>query len=151
MVCGNGWNTAEFPFCPDQYTQPEDLPSSYASSRVVLNMGRTASAANNRCQLDASTPAARTFEAAMAGSCQLLFTDSLEVMDYFEVGEEILLFDDTEDFQAQFESLLADRERACAIGAAAQHRALRDHTYAARGAPCSDMPGWICRNRTWSI
>ena len=114
-------------------------------------MGRTASAANNRCQLDASTPGARTFEAAMAGSCQLLFTDSLEVMDYFEVGEEILLFDDTEDFRAQLESLLADRERACAIGTAAQRRAYAITRTPHGRAPCSDMPGWICRNRTWSI
>jgi spore maturation protein CgeB len=141
VVRGADWDAAEFPYCQNEYTQPEDLPALYASSRVVLNMGRNVSSVNNRCQLDASTPGSRTFEAAMAGSCQLLFTDSLEVMDHFEVGDEILLFDDAEDFRTQLEMVLADGERACSIGAAARRRAMRDHTYAARARTLLECVG----------
>ena len=77
----------------------------------------------------------------MAGSCQLLFADSLEVLDYFDVGREILLFDGPSDFSAQLDRLLADGELACSIGAAARRRALADHTYAARARRVLECTG----------
>ena len=139
--CGNGWNAERLSFCRNQYVAPADLPAAYAEARIVLNVGRSLSVANDRFQLDPSTPGPRTFEAAMAGGCQMIFADSLEVMDYFEVGKEILLFNDAEDFRAQLESLLADPDRACAIGAAARQRAVRDHTYAARARTLLECVG----------
>jgi spore maturation protein CgeB len=131
-ICGREWNAESLSFCRNQEVAPAELPAQYAAARVVLNMGRTFSPVNDRYQLDPSTPGVRTFEAAMAGSCQLLFADSLEVLDYFDVGREILLFNDAGDFHDQLASLLADGERAAAIGEAARRRALNDHTYAAR-------------------
>jgi spore maturation protein CgeB len=131
-ICGSGWNAERLPFCRNQDAEPADLLSAYAGARIVLNMGRNLSPANDRFQLDPSTPGVRTFEAAMAGSCQMIFADSLEVMDYFEVGKEILLFNNADDFRAQLQSLLADGDRACSLGAAARRRAMREHTYAAR-------------------
>ncbi len=131
-IFGSGWDLKAVPNARNAELEPNDISAAYASSRVVLNIGRAASTANARYQLDPSTPGARTFEAAMAGSCQLLFADSLEVLDYFELGSEILLFDSPADFRVQLERLLADGELAQSIGAAARRRALRDHTYAAR-------------------
>jgi len=131
-VFGTDWPVERLAFCRNERLDSAQLSLAYASSRVVLNMGRSVSLANNRYQLDASTPGPRTFEASMAGCCQLLFADSLEVLDYFDLGQEILLFNDTEDFRAQLAELLADGARTCGIGAAARRRALRDHTFAAR-------------------
>lgn len=140
-IFGSEWDTPAVPQARNVELAASDLPEAYASSRVVLNIGRGASAANARYLLDPSTPGARTFEAAMAGSCQLLFADSLEVLDYFELGSEILLFDGPADFRVQLERLLADGELAQSIGAAARRRALRDHTYAARARTLLEHAG----------
>jgi spore maturation protein CgeB len=130
-VCGSLWDTRATEFCRNEQIDGRDLLRHYATSRVVLNIGRDHDL-SNRHRLAASTPGPRTFEAAMAGACQLFFADSLEVLDYFEADREILLFDDVKSFRQQLESLIEDDARRSAIAAAAQARALRDHTYAAR-------------------
>ena len=141
-ICGPGWDAAKLPFCRDEEVDTAGLTEAYASARVVLNVGRQGSPANDRYQLDPSTPAARTFEAAMAGCCQLYFADSLEVLDYFDLGTEILLFDDADDFRGQLTAILSDGERQRSIGAAAQRRALAEHTYAHRRGPWWNASGW---------
>jgi spore maturation protein CgeB len=131
-IYGDGWDTHVLPFCRNERLSADQLSTHYASSRIILNLGRHLSLANERCQLSASTPGPRTFEAAMAGCCQLMFVDSLEIENYFDFGREILLFDDPSEFRRQVESLLNDLSRGEAIGAAARRRCLREHTYAAR-------------------
>jgi spore maturation protein CgeB len=140
-ICGTGWDEPKLSFCRDQRIDASDLPAAYAQARVVLAMSRTGSSANKRCLLDPSTPGASLFEAAMAGCCQLLFADSLEMLDYFDRGREILLFDGTSDFAAQLERLLSNGELASSIGSAARRRALADHTYAARARRVLECTG----------
>jgi len=112
----------------------EALPAYYASSRVTLNMGRRFNLANVKYQLDASTPGPRTFEAAMAGTVQCLFFEGAEILDYFEEGSEILLFDSPLELKQLVEELGDMPERRRAIAIAAQQRAGRDHTYRHRAA-----------------
>ena len=131
-VFGEGWDVAEMRFCKNERLPPEKLPEYYGSSAVVLNLGRDFHYANAKYLLAPSTPGPRTFEAAMAGACQFLFVDSLEVLDYFRADEEIVLFNDPAEFEARLAALLADNEARRQIGAAARARCLRDHTYAAR-------------------
>ncbi len=122
------------PFCRNERIPNERLADYYATSRVVLNLGRDFHLANRKYQLDSSTPGPRTFEAAMAGACQLMFAESLEILDYFRLDEEILLFDSPADFQQTLERLLAEPKHCRRIGAAAEERRLRDHTYAVRAS-----------------
>lgn len=125
-------------FCKNERLPPEKLPEYYGSSAVVLNLGRDFHYANAKYLLAPSTPGPRTFEAAMAGACQFLFVNSLEVLDYFRADEEIVLFNDPAEFEARLAALLADNEARRQIGAAARARCLRDHTYAAPGRSCNE-------------
>jgi spore maturation protein CgeB len=131
-VFGEGWDTDVLRFCKNDRLQPEQLPEYYASSAIVLNLGRDFYYANRKYQLAPSTPGPRTFEAAMAGACQFFFVDSLEILDYFNADKEIVLFNDPTEFEARLKELLNDVERRKQIGNAARTRCLREHTYTAR-------------------
>ena len=102
------------------------------NSRLTLNIGRDLDIANRRYALPASTPGPRTFEIALAGSAQLYFAASLEILDYFENGTEILLFDAIKDIEAAITMAYDDPARLYSIASKAQERALRDHTYESR-------------------
>lgn len=132
MICGDGWDTKKHRFCRNDRIDGKNIRNFYASSLAVLNMGREFNYANRSYDLVASTPGPRTFEAAMAGSCQLMITNSLEIMDSFEVGKEILLFDTPDEFADLMAMLRKNPTKRDEIALAARDRCLRDHTYANR-------------------
>jgi spore maturation protein CgeB len=140
-IYGDEWNTDDLLFCRNQRIPNEALKDYVASSRIVLNLGRDFHYANKKYDLVPSTPGPRTFEAAMAGACQMMFADSLEVMDYFELGSEIVLFDDPSDFEAKLIDLLGHPEKRFKMGTAARARCLKEHTYAARASKILDLTG----------
>ena len=131
-IFGSKWNIDELPFCRNQWIPNYQLQDFYASSRIVLNLGRDLNFTNSKYQLAPSTPGPRTFEAAMAGACQMIFADSLEVMDYFTVDTEIVLFNNPSEFEFVLMDLLQNPEKRARIGAAARNRCLNDHAYAHR-------------------
>jgi spore maturation protein CgeB len=131
-VFGDEWDLKDLPFVQNHRIPNDQLREYYSSSRIVLNIGRDFSYANRKYQLVPSTPGPRTFEAAMAGACQMMFVDSLEIMDYFSIDSEIVLFDGPGDFENKLTDLLNNSEKRNRIGAAARERCLKDHTYAAR-------------------
>jgi spore maturation protein CgeB len=139
-IIGPGW-PGDMRFGRGGRLSNAELADACARSWVTLNLGRTLNLANRRYQLDPSTPGPRTFEAALAGTVQMYFVDSLEITDYFEPDTEILLFDGPEDFAAQLHGLLADPERAKRIAESARRRALREHTYAARARRILEVCG----------
>ncbi|BDB25192.1 glycosyltransferase [Cupriavidus sp. P-10] len=130
-ILGAEWDTA-LPFCRNERVHNEALPDLYASSRVTLNIGRRYNLANSRYSLDASTPGPRTFEAAMAGAVQCTYFEGPELLDHFDVGSEMLIFDSPAELAELVESMAGEPERRRSIAQAAQDRALRDHTYEAR-------------------
>jgi spore maturation protein CgeB len=132
VVLGADWPTAELPFCRNKRIPNEKLSGHYSRAWVTLNMGRDFHYANERYKLDASTPGPRTFEAAMAGTTQALFVESLEIIDYYQPGSEILLYDSVDEFTHQMAAMMENRERCLAIAKAAQQRTMRDHTYKCR-------------------
>lgn len=130
-IYGAHW-PVDLTFAKNQRLTNSELSNLYANSTITLNMGRQFNLANDKFLLDASTPGPRTFEAAMAGTVQCYFVESLEITDYFKDGEEIILFDSPADFALQAERLIDEPETAKRIALASQVRALRDHTYEAR-------------------
>lgn len=130
-ICGSHW-PADLTIAKNERLTNTELSNLYANSTVTLNMGRQFNLANDKFLLDASTPGPRTFEAAMAGTVQFYFVESLEITDYFKADEEIILFDSPADFALQVERLIDDPSFAKKIALAAQERAMRDHTYEAR-------------------
>ena len=128
FICGPGWIN-QYPFIKNQSISNEEFSDAVSASHITLNIGRHFNLANNRYQLDASTPGPRTFEAALAGTVQLYFSDSLEVTHYFLPNQEILLFDSPLSFKNHIEKIIDDPKFAKDIALASQKRALADHTY----------------------
>ncbi len=77
------------------------------------------------------SPPTRIFEAAGAGAC--LITDEWEGIELFlEPEREVLVARDGAEVAEHLQNLTPDRARA--IGRAALHRVLAEHTYAHRAA-----------------
>jgi len=127
-ILGDGW-PADLPFCDNRRLQNESLSAHYNRAWLTLNMGRDFHYANDRFKLEPSTPGPRTFEAAMSGTTQMFFVESLEIADYYAPGSEILLYNSAAEFKALIEWMHDDRETCLRIARAAQGRTLRDHTY----------------------
>ncbi|MEC4596532.1 CgeB family protein [Burkholderia vietnamiensis] len=128
-VLGDGW-PEDLGFAANRRIRNDVLPDMYASSLITLNVGRRHNLANERFNLDASTPGPRTFEAAAAGTVQCMFVEGLEISDYYdESSGEILLFDSPAELRQHCEMLKDDPAMAKRISLAAQARTLRDHTY----------------------
>lgn len=127
---------AEWPetlrFAENKRIPNEEMSGLYNSSLVTLNIGRRHNLANEKYQLDASTPGPRTFEAAMSGAVQCYFVEGLEIADYYKPNEEILLFDSPSELKQAIEELRDDPIKRKLIAEKAQTRTLKDHTYANR-------------------
>lgn len=143
-VFGFNWNLDKLPFCRNQWIPNNQLQNFFASSRIVLNLGRDLHFVNTKYQLAPSTPGTRTFEAAMAGACQMMFADSsLEVMDYFDVETEIVLFNNPSEFESTLMELLHNPEKRTRIGAAARRRCLKEHTFVNRAQKILNCTGLL--------
>jgi spore maturation protein CgeB len=141
-VFGADW-PARLPFAQNRRLGNAEWSDACARSLVTVNVGRNLHLANRRFQLDPATPGPRTFEAAMAGTVQLCFIDGLAIGDFFEIGSEVLVFDDPAGFRRHLERLRDEPGMARTTALAAQERALREHTYAARGRELLVNCGWL--------
>jgi spore maturation protein CgeB len=124
---------AEWPdnldFCANKRLDNIVLPDFYSSSLVTLNIGRRFNLANNRYQLDPSTPGPRTFEAALSGAVQCMFVEGLEITEYFMPDKEIFLFDSPSALKAIIEKLIEIPEVHRSVSQASQQKAMQHHTY----------------------
>jgi len=127
LLAGNGW--ADKPMAPNVgyigHLYTRDHNAFNASAQAVLNVSRDSMAAYGY------SPATRVFEAAGAGAC--IITDAWKGMAmFFEPGREILVAESGPAVAEQLARL--DPAQAQRVGAAAQARALAEHTYAQRVA-----------------
>lgn len=140
-ICGAEWPTS-MEFTKNERLKNDQLADAYASSWLTLNIGRNLHLANHKYQLDPSTPGPRTFEAALAGTVQIYFADSLEITDYFEPDNEIILFDNPVELASQLERLLHDKKQLQVIIEAARERARQCHTYENRARSMLNLCGY---------
>jgi spore maturation protein CgeB len=140
LICGSHWNE-NARWIQNRRLSPEELLDAYQHSRIVLNVGRTHSFANDRFAVTPSTPGPRTFEAAIAGGAQLAFADRPEILDYYMLGEEISMFDSLSEAEATVDRLLAHPEERIAMAIAAQRRTERSHLYIHRMDAMLDVIG----------
>jgi spore maturation protein CgeB len=122
----------EFPWSDNifflRHLPPDQHPELFASSRLTLNVTRSAMAEAGWC------PSGRLFEAAACGAAVL--SDAWPGLDeFFEPGREILVASSTDDALAALR--LPDAELA-RIGRAARARALAEHTAERRAAELED-------------
>lgn len=139
VILGDNWPDSFPDYVKNQRINNNELVDYYASSKFVINVGRNFNFANDKYNLTASTPGPRTFEAAMAGAVQLYFVESLEVEEYFDDGEEILLFDSRADFKDKVDDLVKNPDELLRLRKAAQSRAVSDHTYKNRAIDIIDI------------
>ena len=132
VILGDQWPEKEIIFLKNKRLSNIELSDHYAHSLITLNMGRDFHFANERYKLEPSTPGPRTFEAAMAGTVQLYFVESLEITDYYLANKEIILFDSAQSFKEEVEELTTNSNRTLQLSIAAQQRTIQDHTYMKR-------------------
>ncbi|GAB3348362.1 CgeB family protein [Lysobacter tyrosinilyticus] len=147
-ILGDQWPEHELPFARNRRLSNDELSRNYARALITLNMGRDFHYANERYRLDPSTPGPRTFEAAMAGTTQLYFVESLEIEDYYAPEKEIVLYNSVAEFERKVQALMADPAHCTDIAAAAQSRTLADHTYTNRARTIIDTVAAIGQGRT---
>jgi spore maturation protein CgeB len=116
----------DFPWTPNiffvQHLEPSLHPAFFCSSRITLNITRRAMAEYGYC------PSGRLFEAAACGAA--IVSDWWEGLDsFFAPGTEILRVDSAADVIA---AINQPDKQLRAIGQAARHRALAEHTAAHR-------------------
>lgn len=128
LICGDGWQE-NAPYVQNRRLSNDELMEYYRRSRIVLNLARDHSYANDRYKIIPSTPGPRTFEAAMAGAFQMIFADRPEIMEYYALDREIVMFSGLADFETKVERFLSDPAARLAVARAAQERTLRDHQY----------------------
>ena len=127
LIGGSGWGDKAMPANVRQagHVGTRDHNAFNASPLAVLNIARDSMATVGY------SPATRVFEAAGAAAC--LITDAWTGLDLFLAeGEEVLVARDGAEVAEHVRTLTP--ERAAAIGEAARHRILREHTYERRAA-----------------
>jgi spore maturation protein CgeB len=132
LLGGNGWGDKDLPrnmaYVGHVYTRDHNAFNS--TPLAVLNINRDSMARYG------FSPPTRVFEAAGAAAC--LITDAWAGIDHFlEPGREVLLAASG----AEVASALAEltRQRARALGQAAQRRVLAEHNYAHRAAQFEEV------------
>lgn len=139
-ILGSGW-PGDLRSATNRRLDARQMADHAADARLTLNIGRDLDIANRRYGLPAATPGPRTFEVALSGSAQLFMVAGLEICTMFEPDSEILLVDEVGDIERAIERAYDDPAGIFAIAAAAQARALRDHTYAVRARRILDLCG----------
>jgi spore maturation protein CgeB len=131
LICGSDWDETA-PYIQNRRMDHDELMDAYQHSRIVLNMGRDFHYANDTYRVAPSTPGPRTFEAAMAGGFQLAFADRPEILDYYALNDEVVLFDGLDSAATAIGRYLENPGERISVAAAAQQRTLREHQYAHR-------------------
>ena len=134
ILGGSGWDKKDKP-ANLQYighVSTNDHNAFNSTPLAVLNVCRESMAENG------FSPATRVFEAAGAGAC--IITDYWKGIEMFlQPGKEVLVARDGKEVADILQSL--DREDAKAIGEAAYHRILSEHTYAHRALQFENILG----------
>jgi spore maturation protein CgeB len=122
FLIGGAQYPENFPWLPNLYfvrhLPPTEHPAFFASSRLTLNVTRTAMVRSGWC------PSGRLFEAAACGTA--ILSDPWEGIEtFYEPGREILLVRNEQDVLNALDA--ADHEIAL-IGEAARERTLSAHT-----------------------
>lgn len=125
-IWGPGWKKTRLKdYCRGVVKTAEEYVRAYAGATVALNFHRegpggvvpSSSGCNARC-----------FELAAMGVAQVVDARA-DLAAHFVVGEEVVAFEDPAALKEIVRDLVADHQRAEALGQAARRRALSEHTY----------------------
>ncbi len=131
-VWGNGWKSGRI--------SQEEMIRVFNQSRINLNLTKASTCSQGlqyaRAHAHRQNPEqikGRSFEIPGCGGFQL--SGSVEDLDdYYEVGKEIVCFEDVDDLREKIYYYLSNEDERAAIALAGYQRTLREHTYAHRFA-----------------
>jgi spore maturation protein CgeB len=118
-----------------------DLMKVYCRSRINLGFSSTGNSRNVRYLKN------RDFEIPMCGALYLTQANP-ELAQCFEIGKEIVVYDDERDCAAKIRWLLESPEEADRIRRAGRARALRDHTWDRRFTEAFEIAGLLESDRS---
>ncbi|GAH73655.1 unnamed protein product, partial [marine sediment metagenome] len=131
-VWGNGWKSG--------HISQEEMIRVFNQSRINLNLTKASTCSQGlqyaRAHAHRQNPEqikGRSFEIPGCEGFQL--SGSVEDLnDYYEVGKEIVCFEDVDDLREKIYYYLSNEDERAAIALAGYQRTLREHTYAHRFA-----------------
>lgn len=131
-VWGNGWKSG--------HISQEEMIRVFNQSRINLNLTKASTCSQGlqyaRAHAHRQNPEqikGRSFEIPSCGGFQL--SGSVEDLnDYYEVGKEIVCFEDVDDLREKIYYYLSNEDERAAIALVGYQRTLREHTYAHRFA-----------------
>ena len=125
-VWGPGWRRTRLKdYCRGLVESSEEYVRAYGGATVALNFHREGPGGTVPSSSGCN---ARVFELAAMGLAQVVDARA-DLPRHFVPGEEILTFDDPRELKGIVRDLVADHQRAHALGQAARKRALGEHTY----------------------
>ena len=125
---GPGWDSREIP--------AEEMPKIYSKSRINLGFGGIGYSMKAQCLKG------RDFEVPMSGGLYLTSYNP-ELSSCYEVGKEILCYNDKKDCLEKIRDLLSHPEKAEAIRQAGRVRATNEHTWEKRFEKIFTMAGLL--------
>ncbi|MBC8506776.1 MAG: glycosyltransferase [Chloroflexi bacterium] len=105
----------------DKFFDASLMRAVYSSARIVFNLHTWRNTSNT-----GTNP--RLFEAAACGVVQLVDNKD-EIPDLFEIGQELLVFDEKNDLYSQIDTVLANPEVESRMRKSSREAALSRHTY----------------------
>lgn len=112
------------------WVKPETVVNYYNGSKIVLNIHRPSDEKynKNRMGIIAKSINNRTFDAASCEAFQLIDSKE-ELANHFEVGKEIISFQDKNDLLEKIHYYIAHDEERKQIAIQARNRVLSSHTF----------------------
>lgn len=117
-VAGPGW--------PNGAVSDEGMVDLFRRSKVILGHGGVGWSKELR------NLKARDFDAPCTGSGVYITSYSSELAEFFEIGREILCFDNEDEAVELIRQILADESRRRSVAALGRARCLREHTWTER-------------------
>ena len=128
---GSGWESGELPI--------DEMVKLFSRSKITLGIGTVGDASDILCIKG------RDFEVPMSGGLYLTrYNPDLE--EFFEIGKEILCYDNMDDLIEKIRYFLSNPNEGEAIRTAGLQRSLRDHTWVQRFHTAFQAMGMIDEN-----
>ena len=119
-----------------KYVAHEEAARYYCGARINLNIHRASYDERcpswNQLKIEGRTPNDRVFTISGCRAFQLVDDSRPDLGRYFEIGKEIITFEDSVDLKDKITYYLEHEDERKAIAEAAYRRAKREHTYEQR-------------------
>lgn len=123
-------------FIVDEIVFPEEAAKYFNGAKINLNIHRRSQdsrfAHGNSQNIQPESVSGRTFDLAGCGAFQLIDNLRSNVSKHFEIGKEIVVFENNDDFKEKIKYYLSHDKERKQIAEAANKKVVSEHTYEKR-------------------